>query len=400
MYQNISYGGYLAWAVAACEPVPGWPPWGKTSVLAGQVAILADDLTGALDAAAAFATPFSPVTALWSEADTGELGDFAIDSETRDLAENRAEAAVAGLLPHLLDRPISFKKIDSLLRGNTFAEIAACARSEMFGAVLVAPAFPAQARITRQGRQYARADGAWQPVGRPICDELRLRSVPSRHVGRSDRADGAGVFVCDAEHESDLAGIAQSASQLAPPVLWCGSAGLAHALVASLRPPIDLPRVDSILALIGSRHPVSQAQLRRLAAAAPGTVVTLATPLAIEAATAAVAARLLAGGRAALAFDLPEMSRAESGSVLAGVCQELAETIAQPDLAIVAGGDTLIALATSLGATRLETIGEWRLGMPLSRFRDGLWRGTGILSKSGAFGEAATLVDAFASGAG
>jgi uncharacterized protein YgbK (DUF1537 family) len=126
-------------------------------------------------------------------------------------------------------------------------------------------------------------------------------------------------------------------------------------------------------------------------------MVTLASPAGIEAALTAVAARLHTHGRAALAFDLPDLSPREADGLLAAVCKELVEAVAQPDLAIVAGGDTLIGLAASLGATRLETIGEWRPGMPLSRFPDGLWRGTGVLSKSGAFGDAATLVDAFAS---
>jgi len=361
---------------------------------------LADDLTGALDAAAAFATPDNPVAAYWAEEEVEAEGGFALDSETRNLPETEAEAAVAGLLPHLLDHCVSYKKIDSLLRGNTFAEIAACARSRAFGTVLVAPAFPAVHRITRNGCQYAKTNGAWQPVGPAIAAELQLRSVPSRLVDRSSRAAGQGVFVCDAESAADLAGIAQSASTLLPPVLWCGSAGLAHALAGMAPAAIDLPRVDCVLGLIGSRHPASQAQIRCLAAAVPELVVPLASPAAIETALAAVAARLLASGQAALAFVLPELSRNEADALLAALCQELVDAVAQPDLIVVAGGDTLIGLAASLGATRLETIGEWRPGMPLSRFPDGLWLGTGVLSKSGAFGDATTLVDVFLGVAG
>jgi uncharacterized protein YgbK (DUF1537 family) len=97
---------------------------------------------------------------------------------------------------------------------------------------------------------------------------------------------------------------------------------------------------------------------------------------------------------------MPDLSHAVVEAVLADVYGQLVEAVPQPDLTIVTGGNTLIELAASVGASRLETIGEWRPGMPLSRFPDGRWRGTGILSKSGAFGSAATLVDAFADAAG
>jgi uncharacterized protein YgbK (DUF1537 family) len=366
----------------------------------GRVAILADDLTGALDTAAAFAAPARPVRAVWADTGLDDGVDLAIDSETRAVPEDEAEATVARLLPRLRGKGIGYKKIDSLLRGNTIAEVAACARSDAFGAIVVAPAFPAQDRVMRHGRQFAFASGEWQPVGPAIGDALRSRSVPSRLVGRSETASGSGVIICDAESDKDLAAIAAADGDLAAPVLWCGSAGLARAL-AGPRDPVTLPRVGSVLALVSSRHEVSRGQVRRLAEASPTMVVSLRSPVAADEAVAAVAARLMAQGRAALAFDLAAtLPGDDAETLLTAVCEGLVETVAQPDLIVVAGGDTLMNLTGALGATRLETIGEWRPGMPVSRFPDGRWRGTGILSKSGAFGGETTLVDAFDSLAG
>src|SRR5947199_4668329 len=116
------------------------------------VAILADDLTGALDAAAPFALPGQPIDVIWATARPPLSGGFAFDSETRELPARRAEAAVESFLPHLASRGLSLKKIDSLLRGNTIIEVAACWKSGMFRSLVMAPAFPAQDRITRGGR--------------------------------------------------------------------------------------------------------------------------------------------------------------------------------------------------------------------------------------------------------
>src|SRR4051794_14625277 len=74
---------------------------GVEEPVTGQVAILADDLTGALDAAAAFATPARPVRAVWTDIGLDDGGDFAVDSETRAVPEDEAEATVARLLPRL-----------------------------------------------------------------------------------------------------------------------------------------------------------------------------------------------------------------------------------------------------------------------------------------------------------
>src|SRR4051794_37118512 len=93
------------------------------------VAILADDLTGALDAAAPFALPTVPVDVFWDAGEPPPSGGFAFDSETRELPSARAEAAIGTLAPYLTRRGLALKKIDSLLRGNTIIEVAACWRT-------------------------------------------------------------------------------------------------------------------------------------------------------------------------------------------------------------------------------------------------------------------------------
>ena len=155
-----------------------------------EVAILADDLTGALDAAAPFASPGRPVAVLWGDRVPPPEGGFALDSETREIPARRAEAVVARLLPYLAGRSIALKKMDSLLRGNTVRELAACWKERVFGSLVVAPAFPAQGRVTRGATQFVRLDGEWQAVGPNLVSSLQQQGAPARAIGREEKGDG------------------------------------------------------------------------------------------------------------------------------------------------------------------------------------------------------------------
>jgi uncharacterized protein YgbK (DUF1537 family) len=53
---------------------------------------------------------------------------------------------------------------------------------------------------------------------------------------------------------------------------------------------------------------------------------------------------------------------------------------------VVAGGETLRALCTVLGAEALEVRGRIEPGVPRSVMRGGRWNGVDVVSKSGAFG--------------
>lgn len=356
---------------------------------AEEVAILADDLTGALDAAAPFARAARPVAVLWGEQAPPQAGGFAIDSETREISAPRAQAVVDRLMPHLAKRPVAMKKVDSLLRGNTVSELAACWKGGLFRSLVVAPAFPAQARVTRGGLQYARIGGDWQAVGRDLVAALRGYGLPARTLTRDADAGGAGVLVCDAESDADLAAIAGRGESLAGPVLWCGSAGLAHALAGAMAEPLRLAGRRRLV-VAGTRHPVTAAQIEALAATRPDVLVALASLADVEAAAGRVGERLDRDGVAALVLRLPPLAPDEAAAVAARAFAALA-ALPAPDLVAVTGGETLIRLCGALAATRLDALGEWRPGIPVARFADGAFAGSMLVSKSGAFGTADVL---------
>src|SRR5215475_10035369 len=132
-----------------------------------SIKLLADDLTGALDTSAELVGLFGPFSVVWSAAAIPAGHDcFSLDSGTRECGADEAYAIVHELAPLLDGASIAYKKIDSLLRGPWIAELDACLRGGRWDACIVAPAFPHQGRVTRDGRQLSRAaDGSWSIVG-------------------------------------------------------------------------------------------------------------------------------------------------------------------------------------------------------------------------------------------
>ncbi len=349
--------------------------------------IVADDLTGALDTAAPFAAAGEPLPVVWDQA--ARSGSYALDTETRE----RFDPAF-GWVAHLFGADLAFKKLDSLLRGQTADEIVACLRGGRFRSAIIAPAFPAQDRITRRGRQYWRPAGqaAWQPVDLDLLLELR-RSLPLVHARSAKALAADGFFLCDAETEAQLAAIVAAGRRMTPPLLWCGSAGLARALAAppDPRPQQAFAPEAPLLLLIGSAHPVTRAQHEALRRHSPA----LATPLregAIEAAVAAVGAALGEGRSAALVVDLPAGAAEAARLVLAESFALIAARLPRPGCLLATGGETLFGLLRALGATSLLATGELMPGVPHARIQGGRWHDLPVVAKSGGFGAPDLLI--------
>ena len=102
--------------------------------------LLADDLTGALDSAAAFVPLAGPVSVTWHA--VAAQRSVAFDCGTRDLPAEQACESMERFSHLLDDGAPAFKKIDSLLRGHVALELAVCMRrfrSLRIGASLPVP---------------------------------------------------------------------------------------------------------------------------------------------------------------------------------------------------------------------------------------------------------------------
>jgi uncharacterized protein YgbK (DUF1537 family) len=348
--------------------------------------LLADDLTGALDTAAELTGITGPVPVFWHGAIPSVLPpNAALDSGTRELDLEAAVRRVTELTARLTPAEIAFKKVDSLMRGPTLAEAAACFRTGTWTHAILAPAFPYQGRITRNGVQHARdAAGNWAPVGGDIVERLRAHGVPAQ-VG-SELAPGITVF--DAETDEDLLRVAALGKAAPAPVLWIGTGGLAQAIAAGSPGERRLPLQQPVLGLFGSDQAVTAGQL---AACGPDWLrLSHGGP----AASTAVAIQLETRGRALVSVDLPDgLTRADAAERIAVQLHGLAQDLPAPGTLIVAGGETLRGLCVALGATSLEVQGRIVPGLPCSVMRGGRWDGVAVLSKSGAFGTPNLLRD-------
>ncbi|WP_119153525.1 four-carbon acid sugar kinase family protein [Caldimonas tepidiphila] len=352
------------------------------------VRILADDLTGALDCAAAFGAGV-PVH-------LGHPGPGApapvdiVATATRDVAAHRLPQLLAPLLPWLAEADIAFKKVDSLLRGNTFDEVDHVARAGGFGALVFAPAFPAQARITESGRQWwLRPGGERSAVGpQSIAEALRERGWQAASaLPEPGTAGTAAAWVPDVRSDEELDAVAAAARRAPRRLLWCGSAGLAHAMARSVAPPPPASRTTPdaapgpVMLVSASHHPVSREQWRvlRQSARAPDCLHA-GDPAALCRARDAYPALL----------DLSpeiEMTPAEAAALLARQAALIATHAPRPRTAVVVGGDTLLALCQALGAHALSSEQPLqRTGWGSARMLGGCWDGVVCHTRSGAFG--------------
>ncbi|MEI6160525.1 MAG: four-carbon acid sugar kinase family protein, partial [Roseococcus sp.] len=333
--------------------------------------LLADDLTGALDTAAEFVGLCGPVPVRWDgRAAPGSAG---FSSATRETARDAAIAAMGALAPALQGADIAYRKLDSLLRGNVAAELAACWALGHWRHCILAPAFPAQERIARGGRAMARqADGGWADIPMPdwAAEGLVLRE--GTHLA-------PGITWFDAETDEDLARIAALGRAAEGPVLWAGSGGLARALVgaARLRPETRLE--GPVLGLFGSDQATTA---RQLAACEEAWL-----PITSAAEMPRIAERLAKAGACLVSLDLPPgLGRSAAAARIATEFDALLRSLPRPGTLLVAGGETLRAVCEALGAESLLAEGLVMPGVPRSRLQGGAWDGLLVISKSGAFG--------------
>jgi uncharacterized protein YgbK (DUF1537 family) len=344
--------------------------------------LLADDLTGALDSAAAFAAPAEPIGVSW-RGGVPVSGAVALDSRSREMQAEDARTSVLAVGRALWAKGagLAFKKVDSLLRGHEAVELSAILDLLKPAHCIIAPAFPAQGRVTRAGRQGVLSEGDWRPVAADLESELAQagHDVTPVRAG-SDVPDGISLW--DAESDDDLDAIVAAAERL-DDVLWVGSGGLAAALARSMgmQRRVQAGSLSRpILGLIGTEHPVAREQLARLGAqhspvAVPGTH------------DGAVAGRLAVDGVAFASVDLPEGTpRRDAAALIATRFAGLLATLDKPGTLIAAGGETLRGICETLDADRLDVIGEITPGVPRSILRGGRWDGVTVVSKSGAFG--------------
>jgi len=329
-----------------------------------RLGVVADDLTGALDAAAPFAARgIATVVTLGPEGLAAALASGAdvvgVSSNSRETSPEAAGKAVARCLAGLPSGLPIFKKVDSRLKGNIAAELDAIA----FTHALVVPAIPAFGRWMRDGRL-----GGFG-VDEPIDIAARL----GHHAGKASIPD----IVTQADIEQAL--------ETGGHDLLVGARGLAEALAARWAPDVRMqespPLGAPVYCVIGSTDAITLTQVARLRDACPG-LTHIAAP----------DGQMPEGASSTARLTVLQATAGETQADGATVAQRLGEGLRrlQPPpgaVLVISGGATAQVVLEALGITVLRLDGEALPGLPLAHAA-----GFTIITKSGGFGDADTLL--------
>ncbi|WP_276254309.1 four-carbon acid sugar kinase family protein [Halomontanus rarus] len=434
--------------------------------------IVADDLTGAMDTGHQFAaggleTIVRVDARSVDDDDAPSPADLnadrrtptvvAVTTETRyaDVATARERVARVASTAESDDSEITvvYKKIDSTLRGNVVAELEATVDATGAALAVVAPAFPAAGRATRDGihtvdgvplSETEYADDENGPTTAHLPTLLAASRYPVEHVPLEDVSKGgdalaaivgnaagrerAQVLSFDATRSSHLEAIADAAARCDERVVYVGSGGLArHVDVPGSGRETDSRRergaaIDTnttrktgALGIVGSVNDRTLAQLERVPEAAITTLEptdVLESPAAAGREAGSRAGQRLSAGEIAVLTGARSKSTVEETletgrregldptavrrrvrRALAAGAREAVDT--QPPVGLFAtGGDVTVAVCGALEASSIALTGEEiEDGIPIGRLETGPAAGTTLVTKAGGFGGESVIVN-------
>lgn len=391
--------------------------------------ILADDLTGAADCAVAFARRGHAAQVRWGDADIGNRpAILAFDADSRGLAPYAAIMRHTALVEALAPGRAVLKKIDSTLRGQPVAELAATLRVLPTRTLaVIAPAFPATGRTTEGGRVKLHgapleASALWQRdhsyVSADLPALLAQAGLPTANLPlaalrdggiaaavRDAMAGGKATLVCDAVTQADLAAIAAATLPLTEPLLWVGSGGLAEALAAQSPAGSDIVAIPShgagggLLLVVGSAAEASRQAAAVLLADTPMRSYSLSirtlhgTKAARAKLSAEIAAAICGGEDVLVMIEADADTDLSQGAILTAALSDLLHSAAQSMAGLfVTGGETARSLLDRLGVRGLRVVEDIEPGMPLA-ISFGT-RQVPVVTKAGGFGHPGTMIAA------
>jgi uncharacterized protein YgbK (DUF1537 family) len=385
-----------------------------------QLAIVADDLSGAAECAAhALMRVSRSSVVLHGQPDPADQ-IVTIDTDTRGRPGQEASDRLRTTAALVRSAPIVVKKVDSLLRGNLSREIASLA-AELGRTPVVAVANPALARTVRGGVVHIgdtplHATDLWrvEPAGPPLSVAHVLSPMPTVVIPQSVVAEGVGavasalgeaaragtVAVCDSLTEHDLSTIHSATLALGHETLLVGSGALVDVAVRALAPEPGLrgpslgPRLASLLMLLGTRAPSAAAQLARIAEHADRVEVIAPTDLLTD--PEGVAAHLASAVSAApdarlvvVTIDPTAVVDGSTSSRLVAALADAAAPLADRFVAVfLSGGETARAVLDRLCTQTLRVVGELGTGTVVSH-REG---GAVVVTRPGSFGDPDSLL--------
>ncbi len=408
-----------------------------------QLAIIADDLTGAMDTGVQFAKRGLRTVVSLSDrfaegvADGADVIVLNTNSRPDEAALAREKVLACGRYVRGLGVRRVYKKIDSTLRGNVGPELDALMDAWGVETAILTPAFPAVGRTVVGGlllvngvpwekTQYA--EGRDQVTSfvpdligtRRRTAALELVEIESGEYGLAARLgqlarEGVGVIIADAVSEADLAVLARAAVRTGLDSVLCGSGGLAEELPAALgiggrrrAKPAALNAGKPVAVVAGTVNRVTINQVRYAQRALEAILVEV-LPAALRRDPAGQQARLASACERArqeqrdliiasvpLSAEVGATMTARDSAVAAALGPLVAATLRPGDWSgiLMTGGDTAVSVCAALGVGALEIEGEIEAGIPYGRLLEGPLAGLRVVTKAGGFGSAEAIAKA------
>lgn len=390
-----------------------------------KLAVIADDLTGALDTGIKFARGSAAVQ-VWAgkvptEGQTGLEDIVVIDAELRHKPGEQAYRECFDTVERVLRAGAErlYIKTDSALRGNIGPMFQAALDASGWDFAAFAPALPQMNRITRKGIHYIGGvplhesvfgRDPFEPVASSrVADRFQGLSADVLLFGRNDslsiRLQRPTIGIFDAERDEDLDRIAAALKAAGRFRLLGGCAGFASRLGPSLGltesvqylAPIRRP----LLVLCGSLNPISKEQLacgERQGGVRLSLDASRLTPKYMdgpegERLIGQIEKTMELGQDILMDTDGPteeKLAAPQRETVAKALGVLLYRLLHSPRIEeyqpMVIGGDTLMGFMAQLPVCRIFPLGEPLPGVVLSQIvlEDGCARR--ILSKSGGFG--------------
>ncbi|WP_245832912.1 four-carbon acid sugar kinase family protein [Oceanobacillus timonensis] len=261
-----------------------------------QIAIIADDLTGANDSGIQLTEKGINTSVLFEIPEQTNLlsEGIVIDTNSRALSNEQAVSATrksTNFIKRLHYNHV-YKKMDSTLRGHIGQELKAMGNILDPDFLVIAPAFPGMGRTTKQGYHYvhgqliAETEIAKDPthpvtdsylpalieqqtgekVGLLTQEDLQCHDDSFQNKLAAWKAEEIRMVCCDAETEQDLKTLAQKFSKVTNQIIWAGSAGLAEVLpqvleIEKKKQPTSYSGSSAAMTVCGSLSEKTQTQI-------------------------------------------------------------------------------------------------------------------------------------------
>jgi uncharacterized protein YgbK (DUF1537 family) len=370
-----------------------------------RIAVIADDLTGALDTGVQF-HQWGYKVHITDNLNDSKAEITILNTDTRNKTPETAYKTTYHVTKKIGNYDIIYKKTDSTLRGNPGPELQAILDATGERKAILSPTYPKTGRRVKNGHLYIEnkliTDTDYiheYRVKSSYIPEIVITKTLIHHLKNAERVPDTGIIVLDSETEQDLLKILNN-----HPRIIAGSAGLADALCQVLRNP------PPVLTIIGSIRTETRKQAINLSQRLGAAVIPLDFVKALKQKpqneAIQKAKKVLSIGHdviiiSALSQKIIEETRKEakhmrlnSQKLEKNITESLADTtkaLLNHKLSgiIMTGGATALAIIKRLNVKNIEILDEVQPGIPVLKL-DNL----PAISKAGGFGVSDALIHA------